>query len=136
VSSPETSLSTATRVEIRDLTVKAGKRLLLEKAHALFEPGSITLIVGASGAGKTILLRILAGLIGPEQAEIAIAGSVRLNDREVLDSHVPRSVGVVFQSFALFDELSPTALRSNRCPDGSPQRWATAASGHRPHARV
>jgi ABC-type transporter Mla maintaining outer membrane lipid asymmetry ATPase subunit MlaF/ABC-type transporter Mla maintaining outer membrane lipid asymmetry permease subunit MlaE len=91
----------ATAVEIRDLTLRAGHRLLLERANARFEPGQITLVVGASGAGKSLLLRLLAGLIAPDDPDIKFEGQVEVGDRS------GAAVGVVFQSFALFDELSP-----------------------------
>jgi ABC-type multidrug transport system ATPase subunit/ABC-type transporter Mla maintaining outer membrane lipid asymmetry permease subunit MlaE len=97
-----------TAVEIRDLSLRAGQRLLVERGSARFEPGQITLIVGPSGAGKSLLLRVLAGLIGPGNAEIHVEGQLLLDDREVLASGgACGQVGVVFQNFALFDELSP-----------------------------
>jgi ABC-type transporter Mla maintaining outer membrane lipid asymmetry ATPase subunit MlaF/ABC-type transporter Mla maintaining outer membrane lipid asymmetry permease subunit MlaE len=95
-------------VELSELTVRAGERVLLENASARFEPGTVTLIVGPSGVGKSVLLRILAGLIGRSQGEIEVSGSVTFGGREVLAARGPRMAGVVFQNFALFDELSPT----------------------------
>ncbi len=98
-------------VELRDVTVRAGGKTLLENASASFTPGEVTLIVGRSGAGKSLLLRTIAGLLDPAQGEVDVAGRLLINGRDALhrsrSSHPP--VGVVFQSFALFDELSPAA---------------------------
>ncbi len=96
-----------TTVKIEQLTVRAAGRVLLNDTSAVFEPDRVTLIVGPSGAGKSVLLRILAGLVGSHRGEIEVAGSVRFNGQEVLRTRRRPPVGVVFQSFALFDELSP-----------------------------
>ncbi len=93
-------------VAIDGLTIGAGGRVLLDGAAARFEPGKVTLLIGPSGAGKSLLLRAIAGLLGDLGPGIDVAGSIRVGDREALGRGPGREVGVVFQSFALFDELS------------------------------
>ncbi len=105
----ETAPATGPPVSIRDLTVRAGGRAILEGAEADFPPGRLTLIAGASGAGKSVLLRTLAGLIDPRSPGFQVTGSIRIGDRELLarrSGRSPSPAGIVFQSFALFDELS------------------------------
>lgn len=61
------------------------------------EKGEIVVILGPSGGGKTTFLRIIAGLIAPDQGRILLEG------RDI--THLPpqqRGVGLVFQDFALF----------------------------------
>ena len=95
-----------TGISVRNLTVKAGARTLLENADAEFEGGKITMVVGPSGVGKSILMRIVAGLLGKSGHEgISYHGEVLVEKQQI----EPGKVGVVFQSFALFDELSPRA---------------------------
>jgi ABC-type transporter Mla maintaining outer membrane lipid asymmetry ATPase subunit MlaF/ABC-type transporter Mla maintaining outer membrane lipid asymmetry permease subunit MlaE len=90
---------------LSDLCVTAGSRCLLDHVDARFPEAKITVVVGGSGAGKSVLLRILAGL-SPRQGEsIQWSGTIGRGDAKVDD---PR-VGIVFQQFALFDELSATA---------------------------
>ena len=96
---------------IRDLTLRVGTRALLEKASADFPSGGVTLVIGASGAGKTLLMKVLAGLIGIEDSAYQVEGSIRLEGKEILGRHgreagASRATGIVFQNFALFDELS------------------------------
>lgn len=95
-------------VELRDLTLVAGDRVLLDRAAARFEPGKVTLIIGPSGAGKSLLLRAIAGLLDRSHAAIEVRGSIRFAQRETMHDARQRPVGVVFQQFALFDELSPS----------------------------
>lgn len=78
---------------------------LLEPFFAVQD--GITALVGASGAGKTLTLRAIAGLLAPER------GRVVVNDRVLFDTEsridVPareRSVGMLFQQYALFPHLT------------------------------
>ena len=92
-----------TAIEIRDLSVIAGDKVLLENASATFAGGEITLIVGPSGVGKSILMRLIAGLTEGLSAAIRHLGAVTINGKPAKAGQA----GVVFQSFALFDELTP-----------------------------
>lgn len=71
------------------------------------DPGAVTVLLGASGCGKTTVLRCLAGLERPEQ------GTIRCGDEIWCDAaqglHLPpaaRGIGFVFQDYALFPHLS------------------------------
>jgi phospholipid/cholesterol/gamma-HCH transport system ATP-binding protein len=68
--------------------------------------GEILTIMGGSGSGKSVMLRLLAGLIKPTRGEIRIYGTdiVPLDEEEMLS--VRRRMGVVFQQAALFDSMS------------------------------
>ena len=83
-------------IRIRDLTVRAGGRALLASASLEVAPGELVLLVGGSGSGKSILLRILAGLVSERTPGLSIAGEVRTTGR----------VGMVFQQGALFENLT------------------------------
>jgi phospholipid/cholesterol/gamma-HCH transport system ATP-binding protein len=68
--------------------------------------GEILTIMGGSGSGKSVLLRLIAGLIKPDRGEIRIDGtdSVPLNEDAMLSFR--QRMGVVFQQAALFDSMS------------------------------
>lgn len=86
------------------VTVHAGRRLLLDQTSAEMPAGQITVIVGGSGAGKSVLLRILAGLIPQDDPVLRWRGAISHGGGESLGR-----IGIVFQQFALFDEWSPAA---------------------------
>lgn len=90
-------------VTLDGLTIRAGRRELLRDVHATFEPGQVTLVLGPSGAGKSLLLRAIAGLFDRAHDGVAVRGAIRFAG----DARRRVPVGVVFQYFALFDELSP-----------------------------
>ncbi len=92
-------------VHLSDLNLSAGGRPLLVQTAAEFPAAQISLIVGCSGVGKSLLLRILAGLIKSTEGAVTWSGGILHQTAAGLTDS--SSVAVVFQNFALFDELSP-----------------------------
>lgn len=91
-------------LSINNLSVRIGNKTLIDRCSLQIPDGSLSVIVGPSGAGKSVLLRILSGLIEPDDKAIKWTGTV-----DYKSQIEPARVGVVFQHFALFDELSSTA---------------------------
>ena len=76
-------------------------------AELCCRPGELLALVGRSGAGKTSLLRILAGLLRPSDGHVSVDGQVWCDTRA--DIHLPpqqRRVGLMFQHYALMPHLS------------------------------
>jgi molybdate transport system ATP-binding protein len=70
-------------------------------------PAGITILFGASGAGKTTVLRCLAGLLLPDDGLIAVGPDVLFDSARSLDLPVPRrQIGYVSQNLALFPHLT------------------------------
>ncbi len=71
------------------------------------EQGHLVTLYGKSGAGKTSLLRILAGLMTPEFGLIQVNDEVWLDSKKGINKKPGnRSIGMVFQDFALFPNMS------------------------------
>lgn len=89
----------------KKLKAYRGEQML--KIAAQFETGSITKIYGPSGAGKSTFLKIIAGLIEPEYGKISVDDAIWL-DTVLKTSLSPqkRKVGFVFQSYALFPNMT------------------------------
>ncbi|MGK0217277.1 MAG: ABC-type multidrug transport system ATPase subunit [Planctomycetota bacterium] len=87
---------------LQGLAVQVTGRPLIEGADLRLPGDGITVIVGGSGAGKSLLLRILAGLLPQQGGPVTWQGRFCREDGTKLGR-----VGIVFQQFALFDEQSP-----------------------------
>jgi ABC-2 type transport system ATP-binding protein len=61
-------------LEARDITVRAGSRMLLSGVSFAAEPGEIVGVIGPNGAGKTTLLEVLVGLRRTESAAVTFRG--------------------------------------------------------------
>jgi zinc/manganese transport system ATP-binding protein len=87
----------ATAIEIKDLSVRYGRRLALENLTGAFAAGSLTAVVGPNGAGKSTLLKALAGIVRTRRGAIAGIGDRRrvayLPQQTALDRGFPITVG-------------------------------------------
>ncbi len=80
--------------------------VVLKDVSFLVRAGHTKIILGASGAGKSMTLKILLGLVKPDGGAVRIHGRRvdQLNEREMMK--VRAEIGMVFQDGALFDSLS------------------------------
>ena len=69
-------------------------------------PGRMKIVLGASGAGKSTILRLILGLLRPDAGQIFVAGERVDNMPEVDLMAVRAQLGMVFQEGALFDSLT------------------------------
>ena len=86
---------------VRGLCKKFGDAIVLDDVSFDVAEGESLVLLGASGSGKTTILRVIAGLEKPD------AGTVILHGKDV--TNLPareRGVGVIFQSYALFPQMT------------------------------
>jgi len=98
------------------------KRSVLQNAHAEFQPGEITAILGKSGSGKSTLLNLISGIDAPDSGQIWVEGKdlTALSERDRTLFRRAR-IGFVFQFFNLIPTLTvgenvSLPLELNRVP--------------------
>jgi len=81
-------------------------QVVLKKVSFRVAPREVKVIIGASGSGKTTILRLLLGFIRPDEGKILIDGQEisQLTEAELIQ--LRRKIGMVFQEGALFDSLT------------------------------
>lgn len=88
-------------LEIKQLTMKYGQQIILDKLDLAVKSGELVAVLGDSGSGKTTLLR---GIIGLHRAS---HGQIILNGKDISNQPVhQRNIAVVFQDLRLFPHLS------------------------------
>jgi len=88
-------------IRIENVTKKFGKLVAVDNVSLHVRDKEYFALLGPSGCGKTTLLRLVAGLIDPDEGNIFI-GDRRVNDVPPED----RDIGFVFQTFALFPHMN------------------------------
>lgn len=93
-------------VEVRNVSFSRDSRTILKKINLNIQTHKITAILGPSGCGKTTLLRLIGGQLHPDMGSVHFAGQL-ISGLSRQDLYALRKkMGVLFQSAALFRELS------------------------------
>ena len=91
-------------IELKGVSKSFNERTVLNKIDLQVYPGDALVIIGPSGTGKSTILRLIAGLIEPDEGLIYLKGQKRKGLIE--DANDPFHISMVFQQAALFDSLS------------------------------
>jgi phospholipid/cholesterol/gamma-HCH transport system ATP-binding protein len=93
-------------ISIQNIVKGFSGRSVIESVTAEFDTGKCNLIIGASGSGKTVLMKCLVGLLIPDAGEISYDGLnfSQMNTDE--KKEMRRKIGMLFQGSALFDSMT------------------------------
>jgi iron complex transport system ATP-binding protein len=116
---------TAARLELRNVTVRYGERLVLRDVDLGIAPGERVALIGPNGAGKSTLLRVATGLVRPAEGRVALDGDLL----DGLDRRtVARRIAVVPQQATLpFATRVEEVVGLGRLPHEDPFRGSRPA---------
>ncbi|GCF11460.1 ABC transporter ATP-binding protein [Dictyobacter arantiisoli] len=92
-------------LQIKQLNKSYGQRQIISDVDLTMEEGEVLSLLGPSGCGKTTILRIIAGLIKPDQGWIQIGERVIYDGRREVPAE-ERDLGMVFQDYALWPHMT------------------------------
>ncbi|MBN1948687.1 MAG: ATP-binding cassette domain-containing protein, partial [Candidatus Cloacimonetes bacterium] len=93
-------------IELRELTIGFSGRTVLDKIDLTIREGEITIIIGRSGCGKSVLMKSIEGLVKPVAGTILIDGVeiTQLPEKELY--RIRKKMAMLFQGSALLDSLN------------------------------
>jgi len=93
-------------IEFRDVVLAFDERVILNKLSFKVLKGETKIILGGSGGGKSTIIKLVLGLLKPDEGRIFVDGEDITDYNEVQMMTVRKRIGMVFQEGALFDSLS------------------------------
>lgn len=96
---------TTRAIEVRDVRIAFDDFTVLNGVSFQVREGETKIILGESGSGKTVLIKLIAGLIRPDEGKIFVEGQeiTTLSEDQLMP--IRKNIGIVFQETALFDSL-------------------------------
>jgi len=91
---------------LTNVAVRFGRQVVLAGVNLDLAAHETAAVIGESGCGKTVLLKLLVGLLRPTEGEVAFEGKPLGNMTEAELTAMRRRVGFLFQQAALFDSLT------------------------------
>lgn len=93
-------------IEVRNVRKSFGDKEILKDVSFTMYTGKTNLIIGASGSGKTVMMKCMIGLIKPDEGNILYHDEdiTKMDDKELIE--IRRQIGMLFQGSALFDSMT------------------------------
>ncbi len=93
-------------IQIKGIQKSFGPQKVLDGIDLEIPPNKITVIIGRSGEGKSVLLTTMIGLIQPDQGKVMIGGTDLFSLSSHLQNEMRKKFGFLFQNAALFDSMN------------------------------
>jgi phospholipid/cholesterol/gamma-HCH transport system ATP-binding protein len=101
-------------IEVHAISKSFGDKKVLNNISGVFHKGKPNLIIGASGTGKSVLLKCIVEIVKPDEGEVFYDGRNFTEGSRTIKIEVRREIGMLFQGGALFD--SKTVEENVRFP--------------------
>ncbi len=96
----------APEIKINNLSKRFGSNTVLNRISLTFEPNKTTAVLGPSGTGKSVMLKLITGLLEPDEGDVTIGNTNFTRASAEVRSEICSRIGMLFQSAALFDSLT------------------------------
>ncbi len=93
-------------IEIQNISKSFEDKQIIHNISDTFEKGKTNLIIGASGTGKSVLLKCIVGLLQPDTGTVFYDGRNFTDADKEMKAEIRREIGMLFQGGALFDSKS------------------------------
>ncbi len=93
-------------IKIENIKKAFAEKTVLFDISAEFLPGKCNLIIGSSGSGKTVLMKLLVGLFKPDSGHILYNGDDMIGMNREERKALRQQIGMLFQGSALFDSMT------------------------------
>ena len=93
-------------IRLADVAKRYGRREILAGISLEVAPGSRLGLIGPAASGKSVILKLVAGLEQADRGRVDVLGTELVGKREVELGRVRRRIGMLFQNYALFDFLT------------------------------
>ncbi len=93
-------------IEVKAIQKSFDGKIIIQNVSALMKAGQCNLIIGASGSGKTVLMKCMVGLFEPDKGEVLYNGQNFTAMQGKEKTEIRKEIGMLFQGSALFDSLN------------------------------
>src|ERR1044071_7733272 len=93
-------------IELDDVWLAFGDKQVLRGLSLRIVPGQTTVVVGRRGSGKSVLLKVMMGLLRPDRGRVTVFGRDLATCSPVEVIELRKRRGMLFQNYALFDALT------------------------------
>lgn len=93
-------------ISLRNVSLRLKDKLVLRNVSLDIPEGGVFALIGPGASGKSVLFKVIAGLLTPERGEVYVAGQRIHGMRDIELAEVRKKIGMLFQNYALFDHMS------------------------------